>query len=99
MAAEHLCHVTTQEALESAGEWLSAEPFLHCCTQAQLGFVLTRHFAGRSGLLVVRFDPQTVDGRIVWERSEPGQDPFPHLYGRFPLAGATREDVPASACR
>lgn len=94
MAAEHLCHVTTQEALDSAGEWLSAEPFLHCCTQAQLGFVLTRHFAGRSGLLVLRFDPAVVEGRIVSERSEPDQDPFPHLYGRLPLAEVTKEHAP-----
>ena len=86
MATEHLCHVTTQAALDSAGDWLSAEPFLHCCTQAQLGFVLIRHFAGRTGLLVLRFDPAAVEGRIVWERSEPDQDAFPHLYGAIPVS-------------
>ena len=97
MAADQLYHVTTEAALDGAGEWLSAEPFLHCCTQAQLGFVLARHFAGRSGLLVLRFDPAVVEGRIVWERSEPDQDPFPHLYGRLPLAGVTRDHAPPKA--
>ena len=83
-----LCHVTTADALGPAGGVLRAEPFLHCCTQAQLPFVLDRWFAGRTGLVVVRFDPGAVDGRIVWERSEAGQDPFPHVYGQVRLAGA-----------
>ncbi len=98
MAADHFCHVTTQQAVDAAAGWLGGEPFLHCCTEAQLSFVLGRHFAGRSGLLVVRFDPATVDGRIEWERSEPDQDPFPHLYGRLPLAGAVVEAAPSPAC-
>ncbi len=84
-----LCHVTTQPVLDTSGSALQAEPFLHCCTQAQLPFVLARHFAGKTGLLVVRFDPACIEGRIQWERSEQGQDPFPHLYGRLPLAITT----------
>ncbi len=84
-----LCHVTTQAAWDAAGDSLSAEPFLHCCTEAQLPFVLARHFAGRTGLLILRFDPQQVRGCIRWERSEPDQDPFPHLYGSLPLAAVT----------
>lgn len=83
-----LCHVTTAAALEAANGRLRAEPFLHCCTEAQLPFVLDRHFAGRTGLLVLRFDPADVEGRIEWERSEPDQDPFPHLFGALPVAGA-----------
>ena len=69
-------------------------PFLHCCTEAQLAFVLARHFAGRIGLLVLRFAPASVEGRIVWEQSEPDQDPFPHLYGALPLAGTEATDIP-----
>ena len=82
-----LCHVTTPEALAAAHGRLRGEPFLHCCTQAQLPFVLARHFAGRTGLLVLRFDPAAVEGHIEWERSEPDQEPFPHLFGALPLAG------------
>ena len=92
--ADHLCHVLTQQALDGAGDCLSAEPFLHCCTEAQLGFVLARHFAGQTGLVVARFDPAAVEGRIVWERSEPDQDPFPHLYGRLALAAVTVAPAP-----
>jgi len=80
---EKLCHVTTRDAL-TAGR-LAGVPFLHCCTEAQLDFVLARHFAGRSGLVVLRFDPAAVDGYVLWEKSEPGMDPFPHLYGALPV--------------
>ncbi len=83
---QRLCHVTTPEALAAANGTLRGTPFLHCCTEAQLAFVLARHFAGRSGLQVLRFDPASVDGHILWERSEPDQDPFPHLYGTLSLA-------------
>ena len=86
-----LCHVTTPEALAAADGSLSGRPFLHCCTEAQLAFVLARHFARQTGLVVLRFDPATVQGRIEWERSEPDQDPFPHLYGALPLQSATVE--------
>ena len=69
-------------------------PFLHCCTKEQLPFVLTRHFAGRSGLLVLHFDPANVEGRIEWERSEPDQAPFPHLFGALPVAAVTVSEQP-----
>ena len=86
-----LCHVTTREAVAAANGVLRAAPFLHCCTEAQLPFVLARHFAGRTGLIVLRFDPAVIEGEIVWERSEPDQDPFPHLYGALPVAATVAE--------
>ncbi len=94
VSGRRLCHVTTHAALAAADGTLRAAPFLHCCTEAQLPFVLSRHFAGRTGLLVLRFDPATVEGEIVWERSEPDHDPFPHLYGMLPLSAAVCTDVP-----
>jgi uncharacterized protein (DUF952 family) len=81
---QQLCHVTTREALSV--QRLVGVPFLHCCTEAQLSFVLARHFAGRTGLLVLRFDEAAVEGYIRWEQSEPDQDPFPHIYGSLPVA-------------
>ncbi len=84
-ATTPLCHVTTAAALAAAGPAIADVPFLHCCTEAQLPFVLSRHFAGRTGLRVVRFGPDAIEGRIEWVRSEPDQDPFPHLYGRLLL--------------
>ena len=88
-----LCHVTTPEEIVAADGQLRGRPFLHCCTEGQLPFVLGRHFAGRIGLLVLRFRVADVQGRIEWERSEPDQEPFPHLYGALPLAQATLEQL------
>lgn len=81
-----LLHVTTQAggaAIQAAGG-LGAAPFVHLCTEEQLAFVLERHFPGSSRLVLVRIDPAGLD--IRWEHSEPGMDPFPHLYGMAPLS-------------
>ena len=81
-----LLHVTTAAgwaAVRKAGG-LGAEPFVHLCTEEQLAFVLERFFPGRAGLVLVRIDPAGLDVR--WEHSEPGMDPFPHLYGEAPLS-------------
>ena len=87
-----LCHVATvaewAEARargDCAPAALARDGFLHCCTEAQLGFVLARHFAGRPGLVLLRFDPARTGADLRWDRSEPDQDPFPHLYGALPL--------------
>ena len=72
---------------------LARDGFLHCCTRAQLGFVAARHFAGRSGMLAMRFRPALCGAALEWVRSEPGQDPFPHLRGAVP-ARAVVEVVP-----
>ncbi len=64
-----LCHVTTAAALE--GPWLETKPFLHCCTEAQLAFVLGGSavgfvpVVGEAGSLVPQpgmFSEQDVDG-------------------------------------
>ncbi len=77
-----LLHVTTATgwaALQREGI-MQPNGFWHLCTLAQLPFVLERHFAGRTELVVLRLDPDRL-GDVRWERSEPGMDPFPHLYG------------------
>lgn len=88
-----LCHVTSRQAWAEAqaGELyappaLARDGFLHCCTEAQLAFVLARHFAGAADLLVLRFDATRVGASIDWVRSEPDQAPFPHLNGAIPTA-------------
>lgn len=80
-----LLHVTTAadwNAAHAAGG-LAGTPFLHLCTPDQLDFVMRQHFAGRHGLVVLRADTRGLDVR--WEVSEPGMDPFPHLYERLPV--------------
>ncbi len=83
-----LLHVTSEvgwaEAWAQGGIVCPPGGFIHLCTAEQLSFVLRRHFAGRSGLVVLRLDGDGLDVR--WETSEPGMPPFPHLYGVLPVA-------------
>ena len=92
MSGPGLLHVTTAEAWAAGPPVLPPGGFLHLCTPVQLPFVLEMHFAGRSGLVVLHLDAALlVDVR--WEVSEPGMDPFPHLYGQLP-AGAVKAVEP-----
>lgn len=83
-----LLHVTTESgwtAARARGVYpVPPGGFIHLCTRTQLPFVLARHFSGRTGLLVLELAPDGLD--IRWEDSEPGMDPFPHLYGDLPAA-------------
>ncbi len=72
---------------------LAADGFLHCCRESQVGFVARRFFAGQDGLLLLGIDPAATGATLRWERSEPGQDSFPHLFGPLPV-GAVRSVAP-----
>jgi uncharacterized protein (DUF952 family) len=94
-----LYHVLTQDAWDSAcqaGQYappeLYRDGFLHCCTPDQLDFVLQRHFAGATGLLVLSFDTAKVSAMVEWVRSEPGQNAFPHLHGPIPCGAVLRAE-------
>ena len=94
----NLLHVTSAEAwAEAQRSGLHAPPmlaqdgFLHLCTPAQLDYVLGRHFAGRTGLVLLHIDPAKL-GDLRWENSEPGRDAFPHLYGPLPVAAVLRAE-------
>lgn len=82
-----LLHVTTQAGwaqLIREGTRPTTS-FWHLCTAGQLPFVLAQHFAGQSGLVILHLDPAQL-GDVRWEASEPGMDPFPHLYAALPAA-------------
>lgn len=86
-----LCHVLDEadwQAARVAGA-VVGEPFLHCCTEAQLGFVLGRHFAGREGLVVLRFEAAEFGKAVRWVESEPDQAAFPHLHAALPVGLVT----------
>lgn len=84
-----LLHVTDAEGWAAVQRGpVAADGFWHLCTQAQLPFVLNRHFPDRRGLVVLHLDPAKL-GEVRWEESEPGMDPFPHLYGPLLAAAVT----------
>ncbi len=91
----NFCHVITAAAwmaAQSDGEIApGAEGFLHCCTPAQLEFVLSRHFSDTTGLVILRFTPPGEDVR--WVQSEPGLAPFPHLHAALNCAWVSRIDA------
>lgn len=95
-----LCHVVREAAWGEADPYappeLARDGFLHCCTPGQLDFVLVRHFAGVTDLLVVAFETDAVPAELRWVNSEPDQPPFPHLYGPIPRA-AVRRVAPAAS--
>jgi len=87
-----LLHVTSAEDWAEAEQtgvhappMLGQDGFLHLCTSAQLGYVLGRHFAGRTGLVLLHI-AQAELGDLRWKNSEPGRDEFPHLYGPLPVS-------------
>jgi uncharacterized protein (DUF952 family) len=93
-----LHHVLSRDAWDAAratGQHApDPEAFLHCCTQAQLDFVLARHFAGATNILVLTFESDEVPAELRWVKSEPDQAPFPHLYGPIPISAVRRASAP-----
>ncbi|MBL8218846.1 MAG: DUF952 domain-containing protein [Bryobacterales bacterium] len=67
------CEYRTAD-LESTG-------FIHLCTPDQLPFVLAKFFPTRAGFVVLHIDAARLTAPVVYESSEPGMAPFPHLYG------------------
>ena len=57
--------------------------YIHFSTAAQLADTLAKHFAGRTGLCLLRVDPTGL--AIKWEMAR-GGDLFPHLYDLLPLS-------------
>ena len=88
----HVCPAAAWDAVVASGsvayapDSLARDGFLHLCTAAQLPFVLRRFFAGQAGLVALHIDAQPLQAVLRWERSEPGMDPFPHLYGALPVS-------------
>jgi len=57
--------------------------FIHLSTADQVPGTLARHFAGRTGLLLVEVDAGALGAALKWEPSRGGAL-FPHLYGPLP---------------
>lgn len=67
-----------------------ADGYIHMSTAAQLAETARRHYAGRSGLVLLTVDTAALGEALRWEQSR-GGDLFPHLYGPLPLAAVTAE--------
>lgn len=84
-------HITDRQSwnqAESGGVYcadtLETEGFIHCSTRSQIERVANARFAGRQGLVLLAVDLSRVSERIVFENTEGGTEPFPHIYGPIP---------------
>jgi uncharacterized protein (DUF952 family) len=97
MILHHVLTASAWAAAQAAGVYappeLARDGFLHCCTPAQLGFVLARHFAGAADLVVIAFETDEVPAELLWVDSEPDQPPFPHLHGAIPCCAVRRVEA------
>src|SRR5262249_57075746 len=76
-------------AAERAGVFRGSEVdrrdgFIHFSNAAQVVEAAEIHFAGQSGLLLLRIDSAKLGDRLKWEPSRGGAL-FPHLYGDLDL--------------
>jgi len=62
--------------------------FIHFSTASQVAGTASKHFAGRSDLLLIEVDADTLGAALRWERSR-HDELFPHLYGELDLGAVT----------
>jgi uncharacterized protein (DUF952 family) len=92
-----LFHITTRDEFEAAkarGEdyrpaAYAREGFIHCSYGHQVEATAVRHFAGRTGLVLLEIDRQALTCPVVDENLSGGAELFPHVYGPLPIAAVT----------
>lgn len=62
-----------------------ADGYIHMSTASQLAETARRHYAGRTGLVLLTVDADILGEALRWEPSR-GGDLFPHLYAPLPVA-------------
>ncbi len=84
-----ICDAAEWAVAERLGRYTGAEidlkdGYIHFSTASQLSETLSKHFAGREGLVLVRVGASGLGEALRWEPSR-GGDLFPHLYGDLNL--------------
>ena len=88
-----VCDNALWDVAKRAGKFIGAEidlqdGYIHFSTASQLCDTLSRHFAGRNDLILLKIDISQLG--IIWEPVRHG-DFFPHLYGHLPLDSVVAE--------
>ncbi len=63
-----------------------ADGYIHFSTAAQAAETAAKHFVGKTGLVLVAVEAESLGPALKWEASRGGAL-FPHLYGRLQAAG------------
>ena len=89
-------HITTRaevNAATSAGEYtpqtFADEGFIHCSYAGQVQGVANRYYLGQDDLVLLEIDPAKLTCDIIDENLVGGDEQFPHVYGRLPMAAVT----------
>jgi uncharacterized protein (DUF952 family) len=85
-----ICEQALWRAAESEGQFLGTaddrrDGFIHFSSAAQVAGTAAKHFANKSGLMLVAIDADALGAALKWERSR-GDELFPHLYAPLPLS-------------
>ena len=88
-----VCDSGLWEDAKQAGKFIGTEidlqdGYIHFSTASQLHDTLTRHFASRDGLVLLKIEVSQLD--VIWEPARNG-DLFPHLYDHLPLTSVVAE--------
>ena len=88
-----VCDSGLWEDAKQAGNFIGTEidlqdGYIHFSTASQLHDTLTRHFASRDGLVLLKIEVSQLD--VIWEPARNG-DLFPHLYDHLPLTSVVAE--------
>ena len=68
--------------------------FIHCSTWQQLPGTLAKHFAGRTGLVLLTIATASIADQVKWEISRNDQW-FPHIYANLKLTTVQAwQDIP-----
>ena len=62
-----------------------ADGYIHLSSAEQVAETARRHFAGRTGLLLLELETSALGSGLRWEPSRGGAL-FPHYYGLLPVA-------------
>lgn len=65
--------------------------YVHLSGPDQVVETAARHFAGRTGIVLLTVDPDRLGPALRWETARGGAL-FPHLYGPLPLDAVTAVD-------
>jgi uncharacterized protein (DUF952 family) len=65
---------------------LGREGFIHCSEAGQVRRTADKYYRGRPVLWLLAVDETALGGTVVRENTTGGTEPFPHVYGRIPLA-------------
>lgn len=86
-----ICDEQLWRDAESAGVFRGAEidlqdGYIHFSSASQVKATAAKHFGGRSNLLIIAVDEESLGEYLKWEVSRDGQK-FPHLYANLPTSG------------